>query len=479
VLKIRHFAALLLCAATITAQAKAPVASKLGEGCHLRGFSDPLRCMKIKVPSNYQAPEAASIEIFVTIAPSLREQAKPDPLFILAGGPGQAGSSLVGLLNHSMQKVRATRDVIFIDQRGTGRSGKLDCPHFSDQNLSLTENESLQVFKSCAESYAVNLSDYTTANAARDLDFVRATLGYEQINVWGGSYGTRLAQTYARLFPGQTRALILDGVASPEQILGVWSKDAQASLTRLFEQCAQDTDCNTAFPQLAQDFEQVRTAVRNNSTPVSLLHPRTAEQTEVPFSYEMFADTVRTALYTPAAMSGLPQLISQASQGNFKPIVTGLLTFMEWSQDSMSMLLTFSVACAEDIPYLDQTTIDEEINSGFLEGLQAKTWPKYCQQLSVPTEPRHSTDNIAQPVLLLSGEYDPVTPPWRAEQAMQHMSKAQHIVVPQLAHGVSNIGCAPKLLRQFLDQPEAKVDAACLLETRFPPFVISAAGPKP
>lgn len=468
-----------LLATTSVTSALAGDLKSVSESCHLKGFREPLRCAQVTVPADYQRPDENQYEIFVAIAPSLRENAKPDPVFVLAGGPGQSGSSIIHLLSNAMQKLRATRDIVFIDQRGTGRSGKLDCPNLKDQMFSLDEQQSVAMFRKCVESHAVDFSHYTTANAARDLDKIREQLGYNQINLWGGSYGTRLAQTYARLFPENTRALILDGVASPEQVLAVWSKDAQAALDKLFQQCAQDDDCRAEFPNLQQDFVNAATNIKAGIPPVRLRHPRTGEWIDVPLTYEIFADTVRTTLYSPTTMAALPQLIHLAAEGNWQPMVTALLTYSEWTQDAMAILLTFSVACAEDVPYIDEATIESERASGFLEGLQARTWPQLCQQVPVNAVERHSTETIAAPTLLLSGAYDPVTPPWRAEQAMQHISSDQHIVVPQLSHGISNVGCAPKLLRDFLDKPTDKVDDACLQSTRFPPFVVSAAGPRP
>lgn len=452
--------------------------SQQGQSCHLPNHEDPLRCVSVVVPIDYANASGDQLTLHVTVAPAFRELAKPDPLFVLAGGPGQAGSDIVSLLERAFKRVRATRDIVFIDQRGTGKSGKLSCD-FDQLDDNLNEAEQEKFIADCLGNLNAPLQHYTTASAARDLDAVRQALGYGQINVWGGSYGTRLGQAYARAFPEQVRALVLDSVAAPEQILGAWGEDADHALEAVFQHCEQDRDCRERFPQLRVDFRILADNVASGSTQLSFTHPRTTKPTAFVLPYASFAETIRTMLYSTDTAARIPFLISESNKGNWKPFVAQMFAQSDWSADSMAVGLTMAVICAEDMPRLTPARIDQETAASFLKGLQVKQWPRWCEHIKVPAVNYREPTPLATPTLLLEGALDPVTPPARAVQAMQSLSNAQLVVVKNAGHIVSHLGCAPKLLREFIDTPALKLDASCVDEIPLPPFVISAAGPTP
>ena len=207
----RRLTSLLLCllfAAPLASGAGSAAGNLQERSCHLPGSEEALRCVKVPAPLDYAAANGAQLPLHVTVAPAFREGARADPLFVLAGGPGQAGSDVLRLLNSALRRVRATRDIVFIDQRGTGLSGKLDCQSGAEQE-NMTEAQLEAAIRACIAKVKTPFAAYTTANAAHDIDQVRRALGYQKINLWGGSYGTRLAQAYARLYPGSVRALML------------------------------------------------------------------------------------------------------------------------------------------------------------------------------------------------------------------------------------------------------------------------------
>ena len=299
--------------------ARAMAPSQAGRTCHLPGSEEPLRCLKVKVPLDYAAP-GQTIDIHVTLAPAFRESARPDPLFILAGGPGQAGSDVLGFLDPVFRRVRATRDIVFIDQRGTGLSGKLDCatkPEYETMN----DDQLQTVASDCVTSLGKQLSAYTTANAARDIEMVRKAIGYGQVNLWGGSYGTRLGQAYARAFPTQVRSLILDGVAAPDQIIPAGGVDGKAALDGLFRACAQDRACNQAFPSLRADFDALVARLGAGPVDISLANPRTTLPLRESMTRARFLSTVHNVLYSPQDSRRLPYMIHSARQGRWEPFV--------------------------------------------------------------------------------------------------------------------------------------------------------------
>lgn len=470
-------APLLLCLSQHAASA-APAATPGAEphDCHLPGVEESLRCLKLPVP--LQPGRPATLALHVTIAPALREGARPDPVFVLAGGPGEAGSDVLPLLATAFKRVRATRDIVFIDQRGTGLSGRLECKSGLDEDVQLSDDEVDAELKRCIAASKAPFAAYTTANAARDIEAVRRALGYGKINLWGGSYGTRLGQAYARAYPASVRALVLDGVAAPEQVIPAGGRDGQAALDRLFEQCAKDAACRAAYPTLRADFATLVGKLDAAPLKLKLPDPRTARQVEVTMTSARLLDTVRNMLYAPADARRLPFLVHSASEGRWQPFVARRNLAADFAPDaSPATLMHLAVVCAEDVPRLSPALAAQDA-SPLTKELTARM-RGLCQVMNVPAVPWVAPTRIEAPALLLSGALDPVTPPHRAASAARHMAHAQHLVVANVGHGVSQLGCAPRLLRAFFDQPEKKVDGACLNEVPAPTFQLGSAGPQP
>lgn len=452
-------------------------AKEPGTSCHLPNHEHPLRCVAMDVPLDYGSP-GERLSLHVTVAPALRETAQPDPLFVLAGGPGDSGSEIIVLLDSAFRRVHATRDIVFIDQRGTGRSGKLGCKDLPDLGT-VSESEDEKALFDCLQKLAKPYRHYSTATAVRDLDEVRKALGYRQVNIWGGSYGTRLGQAYARSFPGNVRSLVLDSVTSPEQILGVWGKDAQASLDAMFARCDGDEGCKQTFPNLRAQFQSLLQTVESGQTKLQFPHPRTAKPMSFTVTRTTFVETIRTALYSTEMTAQLPFLIKQASEGDWQPLLAQLYAQRDGSQEITAYGLTVAVLCAEDTPRFTPDIIAAERKNSFLKGLEVEQWLRLCPAVSVPETKYRPPQAIDSPVLLFSGALDPVTPPHRAETARRHMTHSQHVVGANLSHGVSHLGCGPRLLREFLDAPDRPVAGSCLSEIPLPPFMLTAAGPQP
>ncbi len=445
--------------------------------CHLPGSEEALRCVSVPVALDYAKPGAAKLSLHVTVAPAFRESARPDPLFVLAGGPGEAGSDVLALVNNTFRRIRATRDIVFIDQRGTGLSGKLDCESKPGQEA-LTEDQMEAVIRACIGAMRVDFAAYTTAAAARDIEQVRLALGYGKINVWGGSYGTRLGQAYARAFPAKLRALVLDGVAAPEQVIPAGGRDSQAALDALFRQCAAEPSCQRAFPALRAEFGALADKVAAGKVKVEIADPRTAEPVKLAMTSARFLGTVHSILYSPADSRRLPFLIHSAAQGRWEPFVARRNVAADFSAEgSNALVLHLAVVCAEDMPRLTPALRRDDASA--LTAPMLERLPGLCQAMRVPAVPLAAPSTITAPVLMLSGVLDPVTPPRRAEAAAKHMAHAQHLVVANAGHGISQLGCTPRLLREFLDRPDLPVKAACLKDIPVPGFQLGSAGPQP
>jgi pimeloyl-ACP methyl ester carboxylesterase len=444
--------------------------------CHLPGSEGSLRCLAVPVPLDYAQPARKDLKIHVTVAPAFREGAKADPLFVLAGGPGQAGSEVLMLLSTAFKRVRATRDIVFIDQRGTGLSGKLDCKEPPGQET-MSDAELEAEARRCVSTSKTPFALYNTANAARDLEEVRRALGYTKVNLFGGSYGTRLGQAYARAFPASVRSLILDGVAAPDQVIPAGGRDAQAALDKLFEGCRKDAGCNRAYPNLRAEFDSL--AARTEAgIKLSVADPRTAQPVTFTMTAQRFNGTVHNILYSPADARRLPFLIHSAYQGRWEPFIARHNISGDFAgEGGTAALLYLAVVCAEDVPRMTPELMKEDA-AAITRPLTGRI-PAMCKDMKVPAVPYSAPTTIEAPALLLSGALDPVTAPRRAEAAARYMKNARHLVVANAGHGVSQLGCAPRLLRDFLDRPDSPLDAGCLAEIPAPTFQLGSAGPQP
>lgn len=455
-----------------------PAAAAATHPCHLPGVEEPLRCVTLRVPLERGGGNAsASLGLHVTVAPAFRQAARPDPLFVLAGGPGQAGSDVLPLLNTSFRRIRATRDIVFIDQRGTGLSGKLDCETTPAQET-MTEQQLDAELVACVARLNTPLRAYGTAAAAADIESVRVALGYRSINLWGGSYGTRLAQAYARAYPAQVRSLMLDGVAAPDQVIPAGGRDGQAALDALFRQCAAEPQCQRAFPQIRAEFDALSARIAAGKVIVNIADPRTGLPVTLPMTSGRFFGTVHSILYSPIDSRRLPFLIHSAVQGRWEPFMARRNVATDFAADgSAAMLLYLAVVCAEDLPRLTPALRADD--AAALVAPMLTRLPGLCQAIAVPPVPLAAPTEIAAPALLLSGALDPVTPPRRAEAAARFIRRPQLLVVDSAGHGISQLGCAPRLLREFIDQPDKPVAAQCLKEIPIPGFQLGSAGPQP
>ncbi|QNB01523.1 alpha/beta hydrolase [Massilia sp. Se16.2.3] len=449
-----------------------------GRDCHLPGSQESLRCHAIAVSLDPQRQDGTQLQLHVTVAPAFRQGASKDPLFVLAGGPGQAGSDLVALLGPVFQRVRATRDIVFIDQRGTGLSGKLRCPGAPVGEA--TSDAALHAaFARCIGTLPHPLGFYTTAHAAHDLERVRLALGYGKVNVFGGSYGTRLGQSYARSYPGSVRALILDGVAAPERVIPVAAASAQRALDGVFARCAADAACADAFPGLRAEFDTLLARVNAGSVTLAFAHPRTAQPTRLPLSNMHFVYTIQRSLYSARDSHRLPYLIHSAHQGNWGPFLARSHADTDYSPEGpLAMPLLVAILCAEDIPRLTLEQREADERGSFLRG-HAQRLAALCPLAGVSAAATPPNTPIHAPVLLLSGALDPVTPPDGATSAARTMTHAQHLVARHAAHGVSNLGDTPRLLRAFLDEPTRALDKRGLDDIPLPPFQLDHAGTHP
>ncbi len=314
-----------------------------------------------------------------------------------------------------------------------------------------------------------------------DLDDVRSALGYEQINLWGGSYGTRAALVYASKFPQRVRSLILDGLAPVSIQLPLFvPRDAQRALDALYEDCARDMDCNRAFPSARVEFDALLQGLAGKPLEALLTHPRTGAQQQLKITREGLAMTLFNMLYLPELAGMIPLGVHQATQGDYGTFIAAAEAFSGSVKIASGMFL--SVVCAEDLPQFSEAQAVESargtfLGDGWLERLRAECaeWPA----AKLPVDYFTSTP-IEVPSLLLSGQLDPVTPPSWAEAVARSLPHSRQVSVAGASHGVSAIGCMPERIAEFLDSLDPQsLELSCLSRLARPGFFTTLAGPSP
>jgi len=459
------------------------------EPCHLSapGLSTrlPARCGTLTVYEDRAALSGRQIALYVAVIPAISRNPAPDPLFFITGGPGGAATQDYLLVRSAFQRINEDRDIVLVDQRGTGQSHPLGCPPSEDSLSSSDDNVLEQELTHCLNQLDTNLELYTTSIAMDDLDQVRAALGYDKINLYGVSYGTRAALTYLRQHKDRVRTVILDGVLPQDEPLGISiASDAQRALDLIFERCAADGACAQAFPDLRQEFGALVESLDREPVAVRLSHPTTGEPTEVNFTRDELALAIRLFSYSQETVALLPLLIHTAqTSGDFSRLAAQYLLVSQQLEGNISEGMHHSVVCAEDEPFfykegefVGNTDAEKQSYLGEwyheLEKVCA-LWP--VTEVSADFKAPVISD---VPVLLLSGEADPVTPPSNGDQAASTLSNSLHLVAPGQGHGVILRGCIPRIATEFVESGTVQgLDTVCISEIQPMPFFVNFAGP--
>ena len=439
-------------------------------------------CGKLEVFEDRQAQAGRKIALNIVVLPAVSNDPRPDPLFVLAGGPGAGAAENADLFKPGLERMQINRDIVLVDQRGTGKSNPLDCklPEGKIEDLTKVDAYPVEEFKACLAGYDADARLYTTPIAMDDLDDVRAYLGYDKINLYGGSYGTRAGLVYLRRHADHVRAVILDGVAPPDMTLPVSAPaDGRRALDLLLADCEADAACNERFPGLRGRVQQLLERLEKHPAHVRLQHPRTGEWAEVDIHRELVSSVMFSAFYSPWASSLLPLLIERAEQDDFQPMVAMAFAGEE-AADLMSNGMFLSVICSEDVPRVTEQDRARLASDDFL-GDMFKSRLKPCEfwpRGEISPEYYEPVRSDA-PVLILSGQLDPITPPRWGEHVAQQLPNATHLIVSGTGHGAMGQGCVPRLVSRFLeDGSAANLDTSCVKQISRPPFFVSNTGPR-
>ncbi len=460
---LRHLAvgALLMSASAVAVAVAVPLKT-----CRVAGLRHPAQCGVLKRPLDPARPDGVQIDIHYAVVPALARRKLPDPVFLLAGGPGQSAISLGPRVLPLMTRLNNRRDIVFVDQRGTGLSAPLMCDDTRALPLSVLADPAAQLrqINRCREQLQAlpygDLRFFTTVLAMQDLDAVRRELGVQRINLTGASYGTRAALDYQRQFPNAVRRSVLDGVAPADMTLPLsMSTDNQAAFDALLKDCEQAPACRSSHPNLRRDASALLGSLPKA---VTAAHPLTGQRETFTYSRDMLLGALRGPLYAPAMAAALPQALSDAAAGRFEGLL-GLGSLMSPRKGSaLAMGLHFSVICSEDAPRMKAV---KGLMGGDFGDSTAQLYAKVCAswpQGAVPSA-FYDVPVSRSPVLMLSGGLDPATPPRHAHRMAQALGpNALNVVVPNAGHGVMSVGCMRDVIYKFIDSED---DAAALKVT--------------
>jgi len=449
--------------------------------CRVAGIKSDVMCGAVQRALDPARPDGTRIDVHYVVAPALARRKRADPVFLLAGGPGQSAIALAPSAMPLFRRINNRRDIVFVDQRGTGKSAPLMCDDARHESIAEQSDRERQIqrlgvcrAKLQTLPYIRSLGDlrfFTTTLAMQDLDAVRRELGAERINLVGGSYGTRAALEYLRLFPAHVRRSVIDGVAPPDMVLPAsYSTDGQAALDALLAACDAEAACARRYPGLRADWAAL---LRGLPRPVTLAHPLTGRPDSFTLTRDIVLGVVRGALYSPALTSALPATIHDAAQGRDQALA-GLGAWLAPRKDArLALGMHFSVVCSEDLPLLakagDEPGADFRGDVARLYERACADWPR-----GEVSSAFYTVAPSTSPVLLLSGGIDPATPPRHGERVARALgAAARHIVVPHAGHGVMGIGCMRDVIYRFIDadegSPASAVDAGCATNIPRPP----------
>jgi len=445
--------------------------------CHPDGAKRELRCGILMVPENRARPGGRMLPLEVVVVPARHPSGK-EPVVFLTGGPGQAGTAQApGFADYW---ITDQHDMMMVNFRGTGRGTKLDCPEGGTDEHPEEYVEPLfhegPAYASCAKALAkkADLTQYSTDAAMEDLEDARKALGYGKIDLLGGSYGTRAAIVYMHRHAQNVRAAILSGVVPFSNRSPLYhAAAAERAFETLAKQCAADPACHRAFPDPKGDLDAILAKLRAHPARVTLKkHPKTGRPFQVTLTASGFSDGLRVMLYNETMGRRVPLLLHRARAGDYGPFAELAMEQGRGLKQDLAMGLLLSVECSEDTDRIHPEEVAKATAGSFIGDYRVRgqmaacnAWPK------AELRPDYATPyKTGVPVLLISGNLDPVTPPQWGTEAAKYFPNSRHIAVPG-AH-VSDSPCIDSIMKQFLRSANARAsDTSCIAKAKLPPFV--------
>jgi pimeloyl-ACP methyl ester carboxylesterase len=448
--------------------------------CALDRIEGDARCGTYEVFEDRAARQGRRIGLRVVVL-SASAQPAPDPVIFFAGGPGDSAVGSAGYVAASLGGVRRSRDIVLIDQRGTGGSHQLTCNLYPGNGVARFTGAFMppDAVAACQAQLSgrANLGMYTTTSAVDDAAEVLDALGYGRLNLAGGSYGTRMVQVFLRRHARRVRTAILQGVSPvADRIPFTFPRDAQAALDGLLTECERTPECRAAFPLARAEAAEVFERAKRGAIDVAVHDRESGETVNVSLPGDMVGELVRWLLYSPVSARRLPDLIHRAASGDWRPLAEAAIARRRDTMAPGSIGLYLSVTCAEDLPGIDPAEASREAAGTFLGDYRYREQRAACGRWVTGGVPDDFHKPVVSdvPALLLSGALDPVTPPDAGADVSAHLTNSLHIVVPAGAHGFGGMrgeDCLRRVQAEFIEKGAvAGLDTSCVAGVRPPPF---------
>ncbi len=446
-------------------------AALLTHSCSYSGL--PARCGTLAVPESRTVSYGRSIALhFVAVEP--RRRPERDPVFAIAGGPGQSSIDAYRggfAANGFLRAANRERAVVLLDQRGAGASSPLRCDLVSDRAMMFADLFPTATVARCRSALAAShdLNAYGTDAATDDLDALRKSLGYGKIVLYGGSYGTDVALVYLRRHGASAAAAVLEGVAPPQLLLPLpFPQGAQRAFDDLAASCHNESACNRKFPHFAREFESMLGRARSGGIPVE----------GGTISFQVLADAMRHAMYDEYTASYLPLIVHRWAAGDSAPLAKTVTFLANGITGSLAMGMNLSITCAESMPFIDERTAAAAAAGTFMGTSRYDAQRAACAIWNVRPAPETFLRPIESsvPVLMIGGAADPATPPQFGARTLAGLPNGRQILVPHGGHDVDS-PCTLHIELQFLAAYDARsLDSSCMRSQGRPRFATTFAG---
>ena len=462
--------------AQTSSEARAQFADWLSR-CQLSSSVEAL-CGSHEVWEDRHAQAGRKIAINVVVVPAPTDSPSPDPVFYLHGGPGAGATSAATTMLRRLAEVHERRDLVFVDLRGTGKSNPLNCEQ-PDLEAPLQEHFT-ELFpddfvRDCLERQDADVALYTVIQAVDDLEEVREALGYDRINLYGGSGGTRTAQVFIARYPASTRTAVMKGVVPMDMESPLpFAKALEVGIDALIEACRAESECNDAYPSLRADWTRSKRRFDDGPVEAEVDHPSTGKREKVTIDKGVYADGVRHILYSVGASRQLPGMIHLAAKGNYDLFAQRELVQSIGFNRLISMGSFMTSTCAEDLRFITEEEITRATANTFLGDYRVRRQLAACRIWGFG----HGIDESFQdpvtsdvPALLISGAYDTATPPEGGERVVAHLPNGRHVIFPNQSHGYANPTCESQLVADFIESADTNaLDISCVSDTVRPAF---------
>jgi pimeloyl-ACP methyl ester carboxylesterase len=458
-----------------------PVYQKL-KPCKIEGLAEEVLCGTMSVWENRAAQSGRKIDLYMAVLPALSPNPAPDPVFYISGGPGYGSAGEAAGLAQFLADIRKQRDIVLVDQRGIGKSHPLHCDLPGGENDLQGYMRTLfpmAALKACEPKLAAqaDLTQYTTEIAMDDLDDVRAWLGYERINVFGGSYGTRAAQAYMRQHPDHVRSAILTGVMIMDARMPFYhARKAQESIDKLFDDCAADESCRAAFPDLRGDLAKVIARLEQGPVKQTVKDPKTGKPVELSIPRGAFTTTLRAMQYNAFLSARIPLYVHLAAQGDYGPMMR--MTVLDRTDPNWDIGAYLSITCAEDVARIDPKEVPALIANTYQGDDRIRDQVEACSfwpRARVSEGFFKPVESLA-PTLMLTGWLDPATPPEWAVEVQRRLPNSLNVVIRDGGHGpggLAHVECYTRLLSDFIaNGTPFGLDTSCVKEMKRPAFLL-------